>query len=147
MAYILLALTPRDRERILEDVATNLEKQRWIDDAMRSGVFPDTWALDTQRNNYLLCVPPQIREESNRQPYCAFIDGRMYRLARGGFYSSDIYFDEDALPSTSVICNVQDEVRAALAVYGWIGRGPHDDFGDPLLFGPRFVARMPIDNM
>ncbi|MEJ7805886.1 MAG: hypothetical protein WKG03_08210 [Telluria sp.] len=147
MTYVLLALTQSDREKILEDGATNQGKLRWLEQAMRSGVFQETWALDRQHNNYLFSVPMQIREEWDRQPYCAFIDGQMYRLASVGFFPSAIYFDEDALPSTADVTKVQNEVRAALAVYGWRGRGPHDDFGDPSLFGPKFVKRMPLDSM
>lgn len=147
MAYTLLSLTQSDKEKILEDAATNPGKLRWIEGAMKSGQFPDKWALDSQRNNYLFMVSGGIREEWNRQPYCAFIDGQMYRLAGVGFFPSGIYFNEDALPSTTTISNVQNEVRAALAIYGWMGDGPHDEWGDPALLGPRFVERMPLDEM
>jgi hypothetical protein len=147
MAYTLLPLTQSDKEKILEDAATNPGKLRWIDGAMKSGQFPATWALDSQRNNYLFMVSGGIREEWNRQPYCAFIDGQMYRLAGVGFFPSGIYFNEDALPSTTTISNVQNEVRAALAIYGWVGDGPHDEWGAPALLGPRFVERMPLDEM
>lgn len=147
MTYVLLVLAPEDKQKILADAATDLAKLRWLEYAMKSGAFPETWALDKQRNNYLLWIPSQIREESTRQPYCAFIDGSMYRLARAGFFSSDIYFDEDALPTASVVSAVQNEVSLALVVYGWMGSGPDDDFGDPSLFGIRFVERMPLDDM
>ena len=144
MAYIRLAITKDDREKILADAAATPGKSSWFNYAGKNGIFPTTWALDREHNHYLFCMPARIREESNRPPYAAFLNGRMFRLARGGLFSSEIYFDEDALPSAAAIPALENEVRAALAVYGWNGDGDTEDLQ---LLGPRFVARMPVDEM
>lgn len=145
VTYLLLTITPADREKILADCAGQPGQLRWFKDAMTSGTFPDTWARDAGRDHYLLRMPGQIREEWDRQPYCAFIEGRMFRLAQAGFFSRDMYFNEDDLPAD--LEPVKDEIRAAFAVHGEGGRGPLDEYGGPEVYTPRFVARKPLDAM
>lgn len=147
MTYSLLPITPADKEKILRDAASNPKKLTWIDAAMRSREFCDTWAFDIERDNYLFMVPGATREEWDRQPYCAFVDGHMYRLAANGFFPSGIYIEEDASPPPATISTVQNELRAAFSIYGWMGQGPDDEWGDPALFGPKFMEKPPLDAM
>ncbi len=143
MAYILTALGAGDKAGILEDAAADPGIRKWIAYAIEGGQFARTWAVDSERGNYLLGVAGQMREDSMRPLFCARIDGRMYRIVRDGYFSSDLFFDKDSLPSASAIPAAQREVCAALAVHGWMGNGPHDESGDPATFGIRFVPPLP----
>ena len=42
------------------------------------------------------------------------------------------------------MAKVQEEILLALSVYGWFGRGPLDEGGDPATFDIRFVRALPL---
>lgn len=129
MTYVLDSISPADREKIIQDAAADIEKRDWLIYAIKWKTFADTWAVDKQRNCYLLLMPPRIREESDEDIYFAFVGGRMYKINRLGFFGDRVYFDEQSAEAVPSI--VEEEVTAAFAVYGCWGQGPLNEIGIP----------------
>jgi hypothetical protein len=140
MTYVLAPISPTDREKIIQDAATDIEKQKRLLYAIKWKIFAETWAVDRERNCYLLQTPAQTREESDEDSYFAFVDGNMYKINRLGFFGDWVYFDEQS--AEAVPSSVAEEVTAAFAVYGCWGEGPLNEFGIPeFALIPKFTKK------
>jgi hypothetical protein len=128
MPYVLEAITPSDQEKIILDAATDMIKKRKLIHAKENGEFTRTWATDRDRGFYLLKVPSLFPDEMTDVPYYVFIHERMYRVNRIGT-THRVYFDEEISDPSTRLLEIQDEVRAAAAVYGIWGFGPMQEIG------------------
>lgn len=124
MTYLLKKITLKDQEKIIEDASTNSREQQRLAFAMKRQEFTDSWAIDRDRNYYLLLMPCAMREEQWDTPYLVFVKGEMYRINRKGQAGHQFYFDEEVLPATPLLAELQEEIRTAFAVYGCWGEGP-----------------------
>lgn len=142
MTYVLADITEADHEKIKLDASYSREKLRWLNAAVKLEAFPRTWALDRERNCYLMIMPTESRGESVEFSYLMFVEGRFFKVDRLGAYGGEMCFDEDALPSEVVMDNVKAEVAAAFAVYGAWGEGPLNKRGK-IEFDvvPEFIAK------
>lgn len=84
MAYVLEEITAEDIEKIINDAPSNPRRQGHLLTAKKYSAFPDTWAIDRERNCYLLWKPMQRREESFDRPYYIFALGRTYQIRTEG---------------------------------------------------------------
>ena len=125
MAYQLETIAQADYEKILKDAASDMDKHSRLTYALKNQIFPRAWAINRERDCYLMDLPLVVREES--WGYLAFIDGRMYRVNRAGYFSHEVYLDEKTQPSDDVLAVVRNELKAAFAVYGANGLGPEDE--------------------
>lgn len=131
MPYVLEAITAADQEKIIQDTASDVEKRTKLSAAKKANCFTDTWAIDKEKNCYLLLMPFAMREETTDKPYYAFVNGCMYRINRVGQEGDEVYFDEPSLPAQDVLAVVETEVAAAFSVYGSMGVGPLTKAGYP----------------
>lgn len=133
MPYVLEAITATDQGKIIQDAAADVEKWKQLSIARKFDDFTPNWAINRDRNCYLLRMPYPAREEINDAPFYAFVDGRMYRINRVGQTGSEVYFDEPSLPSQEVLAVAEAEITAAFSVYGMFGVGPLNRDGYPTL--------------
>ena len=142
MTYVLEKITPEDQEKIIKDAVCDPKKQERLTYAMAHQEFTQSWVIDRERNCYLLRMPSTMREEDWDTPYFIFVDGCMYRINREGQAGHRVYFDEAVLPTASSLTKLQDEIRAAFAVYGCWGDGPLNDRGVPVwAIDPQFTMK------
>jgi hypothetical protein len=81
MAYVLGKITPEDQQKIIDDAVPRVRK--YLGYAQKDGKFPTSWAIDRERNHYLLRGPMYFREDVYH-PYHIFAYGRMYLFRRQG---------------------------------------------------------------
>jgi hypothetical protein len=129
MAYALANITQEDREKIKRDASSSPDKLRWLNAAEQLDAFPLTWALDLERDCYLMPMPIESRGDTNDVPYLMHVEGQLYKIERVGAYADLMHFDEDSLPSVDKLRAVEGEVTAAFAVYGCWGDGPLNERG------------------
>src|SRR3954462_9481338 len=124
MAYALEKITAEDQERIISDAAQTLGSRRpSLVYARDYDQFPKTWAIDRQRNCYVLIMPKLVREEIYGT-FLLFIDGQAYLIVFETADGRRAYFDPEAVPSPSQLEVVKREFVAGMAVYGQWGTGP-----------------------
>ena len=125
MAYTLESITQPDQEKIVKDSACDPRKQTRLEYALRSRTFPRVWAVDRERDCYLIMRPVVTREDG--LDYYAFIDGYMYGINKVDLYGHDVYFDEKNLPSKEALYAAQQEITSAFEIFGALGTGPTDE--------------------
>lgn len=132
------------RARIRQGRSALASRWKKLDNARSFKEFTKTWAIDRDRNCYLLKMPYPAREEMNDSPFYAFVGGRMYRINRIGQAGNKVYFDELSLPSQDILAVIEAEIAAAFAVYGTLGKGPLNSDGYPtLVLVPVFTKKGP----
>jgi hypothetical protein len=124
MAYVLEKLTPEDIQKIIDDAATHsAERQRWLGYARKDGKFPESWAIDRERNHYLFEGPFLFAHEVEARPYYVFVYGRMYIFNWVTLTQFDFFIDEHVLPLPEDLLRIQQEVVLALQCHGTGGSG------------------------
>lgn len=142
MTYVLEKITPEDQKKIIEDASSNLHKQQRLAYAMERQEFTESWAVDKDRNCYLLRMPCTMREEEWDTPYLVFVKGEMYRINREGQAGHRVYFDEELLPAAPLLAELQEEIRTAFSVHGCWGDGPLNERGVPVwAIDPQFTMK------
>jgi hypothetical protein len=142
MAYALEKITLEDQKKILEDAKSDTAKQQRLAYAIKHHEFTENWAVDRERNSYLLRMPSPTREESWDVPYFVFTKSDMYRINREGQAGHRMYFDEKILPAASLLTELEEEIRAAFAVHGCWGDGPLNERGIPVwAIDPQFTMK------
>ena len=132
MTYVLEKITPEDQKKIIKDAEFNPNKQERLIYAVKHQEFTESWAIDRERNCYLLKMPSSTREEDWDTPYFIFVKGNMYRVNREGQAGNNVYFDEELLIAEPLFTELQEEIRAAFAIYGCWGDGPLNERGIPV---------------
>ncbi len=129
MAYALETISQADQVKILADAAAFPAKKTWLSAVAHSRVFPETWAVDRERDCYLMFMPAMVRTDMMEQTYVAFVDGRMYQINLRSMFSHSMYVDEPSLPSGPSLELLHRDVTAAFAILGQFGRGPLNERG------------------
>jgi hypothetical protein len=132
MTYLLEKISLQDQGKIISDASNDPPKQRELTYARDHRDFAETWAFDRERNFYLFMAPTTTRPESIDRPYLMFFQGAFYRINTEGAAGHLVYFDEDPPPPESLVAELQEEVRAAFAIYGRYGSGPLNKRGVPV---------------
>jgi len=131
MAYVLEKIAPEHREKIIRDLAEIPGRQQDLIYARdHHDQFPKTWAIDRQRNCYMLSLPKLVREPV-LGTYLLFFGGHSYLANSDDLFARRLYFSDEATPPASVAEEIKTEFKAALEVYGQWGTGPLDEFGNP----------------
>jgi hypothetical protein len=131
MSYVLEKITSKDQERIIGDAGQIPRRQADLIYARdHNDGFPRTWAIDRERNCYMLQVPTFAREPWIGT-YLLFFDRVAYLAVSADLFARRMYFDDVHKPPSSLLAEVTREFVAALEVYGMFGNGPLDKNGDP----------------
>ena len=129
MGYVLEDITAEDQERIIRETAQTLGwRHRALVYARDHDEFPKTWAIDRQRNCYMLRLPTLVRGPTS---YLLVFDQQAHLAVSADLFARRMYFDDDVTPPPSLMENVKREFIAALKVYGMFGAGPLDENGKP----------------
>jgi hypothetical protein len=140
MAYVLAEITPEDQERIIQDAASDPGTQKHLSFARSCNAFAKTWAVDKERGCYLLFAPRLVREDSETQPFYIRVHGALYRIECDGLPFIRMRFSDKRLP-VSLLHEMLDEIKAAVAVYGQWGEGPLNSRGEPQYeLPPKFIT-------
>lgn len=142
MTYVLETISKEDQEKIIKDAASDPKKRSSLIYARDHHEFPTSWAVDREHDSYLMLAPVMVREDSWDRPYYIFAKGGMWQIKSKASVGNQIYFDEMTLPPSPALLDVQQEIRAAFAVYGRWGDGPLNEFGKPeFALSPEFTER------
>jgi hypothetical protein len=140
MAYVLEKITPEDQERIIAEAVDDPPTQKHLVYARSCGAFARTWAIDRERGYYLLLAPRLMREDSWENPFYIRLKDRMYRVESQGQVGYRMRFSEKCFPVT-LLQEMLDEIKAALAVHGAWGEGPFNDRNEPQHeVNPKFIT-------
>ena len=139
MPYELRDIIEVDQEKIVQDATGDAIKQKRLRFTKETKDFTRTWAIDRERNNYLLSMPLTLPEESRDRPYYAFVKGSMYMVCTDGSFGPNVYFNEKTLPPEPLREEIQGEVRKAFRIYGRFGTGPKEH--DPKILDIVFVTK------
>ena len=129
MAYVLENITPTEQEKIISDAEGHPSDRNSLIHAKDHQEFPSTWAVDKERNCYLLTAPVGTREEVTNRPYFFFWDNKLYKFFREGWFGHNFRFKEEIASSDAFLITLQSEIALAFAVYGESGRGPLNELG------------------
>jgi hypothetical protein len=126
--YTLEKITEEVQDRIIKDAVDDPPRQSSLIAAKRNRVFDGNWAIDHERNCYLLWDFSRALEEMEDAPYLAFVRGVMYRVRMDGSFRRKIYFHKKKAPADpGLLREVQGEIRSAFKIYGRHGDGPKKD--------------------
>lgn len=140
MTYILKKITPEDQQKILKDAACAHLLQKNLSFALSQNEFPETWAVDANRDTYLFLAPRFVREDSWSLPFYFYIGGRLLEIRSEGQLGNHMYFADRTEP-LSLLNKILDEIKDALSVYGMWGNGPNNEKGEAeFMVNPRFVT-------
>lgn len=142
MAYVLEPITPADIDKMISDTAGTPRTQGDLIIAKTYRGFPETWAIDRNRNYYFLGKPMPSLEQLFDRPYCIFARGQMYTIRVEG-RGNRVYFDGENLPPAHLLAEVQDEIKAAFIVYGRWGTGPTEGGRPVHAVLPEFIVKQP----
>ncbi|WP_426210240.1 hypothetical protein [Massilia sp. TWP1-3-3] len=142
MAYHLEPITKADHEKIFQDAEAFPRKKSWMTAAVAASAFPKNWAVDRERNCYLLCMPIMVRTDSMEEGYIAFVERHMHQVKLPNVFGQTVYIDEVPLPSGEALAALHQEISAGFAVLGKFGDGPKNEFGmDEFAIVPVFVQK------
>jgi len=130
MTYVLEQITPEDQERIIAEAVDDPPTQKHLIYARSCGSFARTWAIDKERGYYLFLAPRLMREDSWENPFYIRVKSGMYRIGSQGQIGYRMRFSERRFP-VSLLHDILDEIKAALAVYGAWGEGPVNSRNEP----------------
>ncbi|GHT87185.1 hypothetical protein AGMMS49960_01010 [Betaproteobacteria bacterium] len=125
MAYVLEEITPEDQQKIIDDA--DAYKKSGLIYAQKDGSFAKDWAVDRERNHYLLMAPTVTGEDIGVPPYYIFTEGRMYLIRRNGWWGYRFFFDEKNLPPQEKMLRVQRETELAFRCHGSHGESPRSE--------------------
>lgn len=117
MAYVLEKITPADQEKILKDAECDANKKNLL---TRSRLFRDSvgneWAVDRDKNSYLLWVPPPPRSQAHC--YYFYFHDFLYALRFDSYVDCVIHFDDARLPDQSLLPEFKKAIIDAFSVRG-----------------------------
>ncbi|GHU12872.1 hypothetical protein AGMMS50225_21720 [Betaproteobacteria bacterium] len=125
MAYVLEEIAPEDQQKIIDDA--DAYKKSLLICAQKDGSFAKDWAVDRERNHYLLMAPAMMPEDTFAPPYYIFTEGRMYLIRRNGWWGYRFFFDEKNLPPQEEMLRVQRETELAFRCHGSYGKSPRSE--------------------
>lgn len=124
MAYILERINCEIKQAIIRDAGEDKKIAGLLGAAGRDSIFPDTWAVDYDRNFYLFSAPELMRPDSLDRYYLAFIDSKFYYFFSEGQSGNWFCFVPPSTPDKESIDLVISEISLAFSVYGRWGGGP-----------------------
>ncbi|KJV05286.1 hypothetical protein [Methylocucumis oryzae] len=80
MAYVLETITSEDQEKILKDAECDEEKHGLLRYAKDHVDFPETWAIDYQRNYYMLIAPVIVRPDEPGGAIFFYFKGFLFEI-------------------------------------------------------------------
>ncbi|MDR3353182.1 MAG: hypothetical protein LBO00_09350 [Zoogloeaceae bacterium] len=127
MAYVLEKIAPEDLQKIISDA--DAEKQSRLRYAQKEDqkaltsyrYLPTHWAIDRERNCYVLMAPKSMVRYSGGQPYYLFSHGHMYKFRRAGICGFQFHFDGRITPPAEELLRAQQEFELALRCHGTHG--------------------------
>lgn len=123
MTYVLEQITPADQQKIILDATGNSDIRNSLDYALKKQNLVKTWSIDRSSGHYLLRAPVIVKEDADDRNYYFYFNGWLYRFSVFGAFGSDAGVADYQKPLGSLLSQFQEEVRAALAVYGEYGSG------------------------
>jgi hypothetical protein len=129
MAYVLAKITPEDQQKILADAECDLSKKRDLAYAIKHGDLTKNWAIDRNKNCYLLFAPVIVREVD--WEFFIFCDGNIFGINFENPFSDKVFIESSSKLSQEKKARLQSEIRDSFSVYGRFGKGTLDEDGKP----------------
>ncbi|MCZ4321520.1 hypothetical protein [Pseudomonas anguilliseptica] len=132
MAYVLECIDSEIKQAVVRDAGGDKKISDLLSAAGRDNVFPDTLAVDHDRNFYLFSAPELVRSDSLDRYYLAFIDSKFYYFFSEGQSGNWFRFVPSSIPEKENIDSIVNEISLAFSVYGRWGSGPLSKRGKPV---------------
>jgi hypothetical protein len=127
MTYVLEKITLEDQEKIIKDAACDARKRLALNFDKQRKIFREFWAIDRERDYYLLRAPLEERPESSTRGFYMFFDGVIYDVYLENMFDNKTSFKPNVKPSPQLLA----EITAAFTVLGRFSCGPLDKHGNP----------------
>ncbi|WP_157883311.1 hypothetical protein [Pseudomonas sp. ATCC 13867] len=131
MSFVLERITSVEQVRVINDAERASLDYDTLVYAKNHQLFADAWAVDKEKDCYLLRAPRVMREDGENRTYYFYFKGELYKFYLVGWFGGEVRFNDSSISLSSLPSGFKGAVTAAFAVYGESGSGPLNQFGNP----------------